>query len=133
MNKTKFRLIFVTFSLLLLLALSLTDSEAARLHKESWYQDKYCTGQQEVRLNDGTRVDCVTKGYAVEFGFANRWLSDIGQALHYSRSLKKHAGIFMIIESDKDLKYLEKAMWLTGCLDIMVCTNRNKTCIFTDN
>ena len=108
-----------------------TSSGAERLHNERWYQEKYCYGQQEVVLLDRTRVDCVTAHYAIEFGFANKWLSDIGQALHYGRSLKKHPAMFMIVERESDLKYVERAKKLVTDLGITICTNWDKVCIFT--
>lgn len=130
MNRRLWWFLLVSISLVLLFA---DSGHSARLHRESWYQNKYCTGDQEVVLPDKTRVDCVTTHYAIEFGFADQWLSDIGQALHYSRSTKKHPGIFMVVETDKDLEYVQKARWLTECLDIVICTNRDVNCVFNED
>jgi len=52
---------------------------AKHLHKEKFYQDLWCAdrGQVEVRLEDGTRVDCLTECMAVEIDFAssNKWMN----------------------------------------------------------
>ena len=43
---------------------------------EAYYQNEWCTpdfGRKEVILWDMTRVDCITKDYAIEFDFAKKW------------------------------------------------------------
>lgn len=79
--------------------------EAKRLHSERWYQEKHCKGQIEHRLPDRTRVDCLTDTHAIEYDFANKWHSAIGQALHYAFQTNKRAGIALILEKPKDIKY----------------------------
>ena len=74
---------------------------------ESWYVKKYCEGQIEVKLEDRTRCDCVTDTHAIEFDFAKKYTEAIGQSLHYARLTKKQAGIYLIVTSDKDMKYWE--------------------------
>ena len=84
---------------------------AKREHPENWYQTKWCQeqdGKAEVSLPDRTRCDCVTKGYAIEIDFANKWYQAVGQSLHYSLQTNKRAGILLILESSKDRKYWEK-------------------------
>lgn len=52
-------------------------------HSESSYQHAWCFahgGIEEYENDDFTRVDCLTKKYAVEFDFANKWSESIGQA-----------------------------------------------------
>lgn len=81
---------------------------AGHLHPERWYQDKWCFehgGQAEYRLPDMTRCDCLTSTHSVEFDFAVKWYEAVGQALYYSLQTGKRAGIVLIIESEKDLKY----------------------------
>lgn len=95
------KLLFIFF----LLSIAL-PAEAKRKHPEKWYQQQFCDGLQEVRLSDGTRVDCLTDEYAVEFDFANKWAEAIGQSLHYARMSGKKPGIVLIAESKKDWKYL---------------------------
>lgn len=92
--------------LLVLLLLSALPAEAKHKMPEKWYQKQLCDGAQEVRLSDGTRVDCLTDEYAVEFDFAPKWAEAIGQSLHYARMSGKKPGIVLIAESKKDWKYL---------------------------
>ena len=84
---------------------------AKREHSEIWYQTQWCQeqgGEVEVSLSDRTRCDCVTKGYAVEVDFGDKWYQAIGQSLHYALQTNKRPGILLIIESPKDRKYLER-------------------------
>ncbi len=68
---------------------------------ESAYRDKWCAarnGQTEVRLPDGTRVDCVTKFYAVEVDFSKKWAEAVGQALWYAANTGRVAKIVLIVD-----------------------------------
>jgi len=76
---------------------------------ERFYQEKYCTGKIEVVLEDRTRIDCETSHYAIEYDFARKWAESLGQALHYARMTNKQPGIVLIIESEKDCKYVKRA------------------------
>jgi len=83
---------------------------AAKTHNEKYYQQHWCLSQQgqtEYRLDDDTRVDCLTKTHAVEFDFAKKWAESIGQSLHYSRLTNKTAGIVLIVKNHKDVKYVD--------------------------
>ncbi len=78
-----------------------------RLHKEKWYQEKWCSGKGvgEFTLPDRTRIDCLTKTHAIEIDFADKWYEAIGQALHYSLESEKRAGILLIVEKFQDRKH----------------------------
>jgi len=96
----------------------------ARL-KERAYQSFWCDangGRMEVVLADMTRVDCVTSEHAVEADFAPKWAEAIGQALYYSMRTGRKPGILLIMESDKDLRYLERLMAVATGLGIDVWT-----------
>lgn len=85
-------------------------ADAKNLHSEKYYQEKWCAennGQMEVVLPDRTRVDCLLEkqGYAIEFDFGKKWTEAIGQSLYYSLQTGKRAGIVLIMESEKDVKY----------------------------
>jgi len=56
----------------------------------------------EIRLSDGTRADCVTSEYAVEFDFARKWAEGLGQALRYARLTGKKAAVVLIWKNDAD-------------------------------
>jgi len=96
----------------LLATLLFTSSAlAAHLHKEKEYQEKWCArtgGVTEYRLEDGTRVDCLTESYAVEFDFAPKWAESIGQALYYSLMTGKRPGVVLIMENEGDERYLDR-------------------------
>ena len=81
-------------------------------YPEKYYQNEWCSkwnGKQEFRLPDKTRVDCVTKNYAVEFDFARKWAEAIGQSLYYAKITGKKAAIILILENEKDFKYYNRA------------------------
>jgi hypothetical protein len=56
-------------------------------------------------MPDGTRCDCLTKDYAVEFDFGYKWAESIGQALYYSLQTGRKPGIVLILENPYDRKY----------------------------
>jgi len=119
--------LFLTLLLLLLLC---ADARAGHLHKEKWYQDRWCaeaSGTAEVVMDNGTRCDCLTTSHAIEFDFAQKWAEAIGQSLNYSAMTGKTPGIVLILENpDEDRKYLDRlettikahnlgiAVWTTG-------------------
>lgn len=81
---------------------------AAKIYNEKYYQNEWAQkwgGVQEYKLKDGTRVDVVTKNYAVEFDFAPKWAEAFGQSLHYAKMTNKKPAIILIIEKPKDFKY----------------------------
>ena len=78
---------------------------------EKYYQDQWCTsdfGRKEVVLTDMTRVDCVTKDYAIEFDFAKKWAESIGQSLYYSKMTGKKPAVVLILTSPTDYKYVKR-------------------------
>ena len=100
---------FILF--LSLLFLPLAAFAAERLYPEKIYQEQWCkahNGQLEYTLNDKTRVDCLTEKYAVEFDYANKWHECIGQALYYGQKTNKTPTCVLIMEKEKDIKYLKR-------------------------
>lgn len=78
---------------------------------ESAYRDAWCKeakGVTEFRLRDNTRVDCLTKNYAVEIEFARKWSQSVGQALHYARLSGEKPAVVLIIEDEGDWDYYWK-------------------------
>ena len=99
------KFLFVLAFILVLPSVALSKRD----HPEKWYQEKWCAeqnGQTEVRLPDGTRCDCLTETHAIEFDFGNKWAEAIGQSLYYSLQTGKKAGIVLILEKEKDRKFL---------------------------
>ena len=108
----------------LFFAFSAACPAAARM-KESVYQVAWCAshgGLTEVVLEDRTRVDCVTSVHAVEVDFAPKWAEAIGQALYYAMRTGRTPGILLIMESERDARFLERLMAVTGSLGIEVWT-----------
>lgn len=109
-----YRIFFICFFVLF----SAFSSQARHKHLERWYQEQFCHGQTEVKLEDGTRVDCLTDHYAVEFDFAPKWAEAIGQSLHYADITKKKPAIVLIIEQKQHIKHMLKIANLCNKLRI---------------
>ena len=95
-----------------LLSLISLAPACAHCYPEKIYQSYWCkinNGQTEARLNDKTRVDCLTEDYAIEFDFAKKWAESIGQALYYAIATGLKPGIVLILENpQKEQKYLAR-------------------------
>ena len=103
------KLIPVVLNLLIALTPSIVFS--GHLHLEKFYQEAWCKqagGMTEYRLDDGTRVDCLTDEYAIEFDFAPKWAESVGQALYYGLRTGKRSGVVLIMEKEGDGRYLER-------------------------
>lgn len=103
-------------------------ANAKYAHKEAEYQTVWCkahNGEIEYKLIDNTRVDCLTKKYAVEFDFAKKVYESIGQALYYSAMTKKRPAIVLIMENPTaEEKYLQK---------LKLVAKKHKIKVFTMN
>ncbi len=109
--------------LLLLFLLNICACYPSHVYKESYYQNQWCNkwhGVTEYRLDDETRVDCLTQNYAVEFDFAQKWAESIGQSLYYSLETGKKPAIVLIIEDEYDFIYYERAKKLTDKYNIQL-------------
>ncbi len=98
----KFCLVFAFFALI---------STAIYAQSEADYQREWCGkhgGIVEYKLPDRTRVDCMVGEYAIEFDFARKWAEATGQATYYAAETGKIAGIVLIMETQKDCKYLHR-------------------------
>ena len=77
---------------------------------EDYYNRIWCEqkgGVAEYRLNDGKRVDCLLKGYAVEADLSNhKSYEAIGQSLYYAKETNKKPGILLIVKDKKGLKWV---------------------------
>lgn len=80
----------------------------ARLHRESWYQERLAEamgGVLEYRLPDGTRVDLLTETEAIEVDFAPKWAESIGQALWYAAQTGRRPAVALIVSGPRDARY----------------------------
>ena len=90
---------------------------------ESYYVNQWCTsdfGRKEAILWDMTRVDCLTKDYAVEFDFAKKWAESIGQALYYSKMTGKAPAVVLILTSPYDYHYVKRVERLDNGIKIFL-------------
>lgn len=72
---------------------------AALLSSESDYRDHICDSagwQMEVRMQNGTKADCVSDTHALEVEFGHKWAEAIGQSLNYAAETGKTPGIILI-------------------------------------
>jgi hypothetical protein len=97
----------------------------AQAKTESEYVQEWCTGAIEYRLEDRTRVDCLTEEYAIEADYARKWAEAVGQSLYYAEMTGLKPGILIILGED-ETRYLERLIttiqatrvkvrvWITG-------------------
>lgn len=98
---------------------------AEHRYKEKVYQDEWCQqagGVTEYRLDDGTRIDCLTDMYAIEFDFAPKWAESVGQSLHYALMTGKRPGVVLIMENENDDRHFDRLNRLADRYNIKVWT-----------
>jgi len=91
--------------------------------KESYYVSQWCRddfGKREFILWDNTRVDCLTKDYAIEFDFAKKWAESIGQSLYYSKMTGKKPAVALILTDIKDYRYVKRVERLDNGIKIFI-------------
>lgn len=110
MIKKFFYIIFLFFSIVLVLACTLKEPEFPQKEKyhEADYVKAYCNGQIEYELKDLTRVDCLTDEYAIEFDWGKKWAESIGQSLYYAKMTGKKPAVAIIVKSLKDDYYISR-------------------------
>ncbi len=93
-------------ALIILLSISVPSLGAERDYQDLWCNQNH--GEVEFRLPDATRVDCLTETHAVEMDFGRKWAEAIGQSLYYASCTGKRAGVVLIVDKDKDGRYLRR-------------------------
>ena len=91
--------------------------------KEAYYVTQWCRddfGKQEFLLWDNTRVDCLTKDYAIEFDFAHKWAESIGQSLYYAKMTGKKPAVALILTDLKDYRYVKRVERLDNGIKIFL-------------
>lgn len=90
-----------------------------RLEKD--YQKEWCEnaeGEMEVVMPDGSRCDCLTSKYAVEFDFASKWAEAVGQSLLYASYTGMKPGIVLIMEdAEKEDVFLRRLYRISDYLN----------------
>lgn len=114
--------------LILILIFFIQNVEAKHQNQESYYQTKWCkqnNGISEYVLPDKARIDCLTKDYAIEFDFAQKWAEGIGQSMYYANVTKKKPAIALIIKSEKDFKYVRRIQKANKDIKIILIDENN--------
>lgn len=92
--------------------LELYDTQTMPADKtEDFYVTQWCKtdfGRKEAVLWDMTRVDCLTKDYAIEFDFAKKWAESVGQSLYYSEMTHKKPAVVLILTNWTDMRYVKR-------------------------
>lgn len=98
---------FATGGLLLFLGLFVVKVSAQ--HESDYIRAlaSHLGGETEVVVTSG-RVDIVTDHYAIEVERANKWKNSIGQALWYGLQMNRSAGVILIMEDNRDFKYVQQ-------------------------
>ncbi|MBD5403084.1 hypothetical protein HDR58_09890 [bacterium] len=91
--------------------------------REVYYVSQWCSadfGKQEFMLWDKTRVDCLTKDYAIEFDFAKKWAESVGQSLYYAKMTGKQPAVALILTDIKDYRYVKRIERLENGIKIFI-------------
>lgn len=91
--------------------------------KEAYYVSQWCRddfGKTEFLLWDNTRVDCLTKDYAIEFDFAKKWAESVGQSLYYSKMTGKKPAVALILTDLSDYRYVKRVERLDNGIKIFL-------------
>lgn len=111
----------ILFTITLLSLALLGCSTTSKKYYEKHYQTKLCDeldGEMEVVLKDRTRVDCLTDEYAIEVDFAKKWAEGIGQSLYYAHMTGKKPAVALIVDEDKDKRYIKRINTLIESYDV---------------
>jgi len=85
----------------------------ALANNEDYHNNIYCSkekGIKEFILENKVRVDCLTKDYAIEMDWCNKWYEGITQALYYAMLTNNKAKLVLIKNSSNDNKYINRAL-----------------------
>ena len=100
------------------------NSSSSIKMQEKDYVNQYCTGQIEYRLDDKTRVDCLTDEYVIEFDYAKKWAESVGQSLYYAKKTGKNPAVAIILKKASDIKYINHIQDIDlGIKIFKICAN----------
>ncbi len=91
--------------------------------QEAYYVENWCSpdfGRKEAVLWDLTRVDCLSKDYAIEFDFAKKWAESVGQALYYSKMTGKMPAVVLILTNWSDMRYVKRVERINNGIKIFL-------------
>lgn len=79
--------------------------------KESHYQNIHCDklgGKAEYKLEDKTRIDCLTNAKAIEHDFAPKWAECAGQAIYYAQRMNLKPACALIGTEKQFKRYIPR-------------------------
>lgn len=101
--------------LLLLLSFYAIPVYAKYQYPEKVYQAQWCNAHKGTmeyvikKQNESVgRIDCLLPNMAVEVDYAKKWHECLGQALEYSARTKRTPACLLIVESEKDWKFVNR-------------------------
>jgi hypothetical protein len=115
----------VSLLFLVLLAAGCAHKPLHEKDYQQWWFEKH-GGELEYRLPDKTRVDCLTREYAVEVEYAPKWAESIGQALYYAQSTGRKPAVLVIVRDKDDERFLKRLRSVAKEQGIKVWTVRPK-------
>ena len=127
MSSTLIKSIVIIF-IILIGGIEETNAQSTKL-SENEYADfiqSLIGGQREVSVQSG-RVDLLTKEFAFELEWANKWKDAIGQSIWYGVQTNKKSGIILIMKKKEDYKYF---IQLNTALEYANLTNKIKVYLF---
>lgn len=99
--------------LIVFLFFNFTAHASPTKKNEAYFNHIYCQniqGQEEFRLANKVRIDCLTDEFAIEMDWAKKWYEGITQALYYGMKTGKKPRLVLIMKSGKDQKYYSRAL-----------------------
>ena len=80
------------------------------------------SGQAEYRLEDLSRVDCLTDTHAYEFDWADgmKVYEAIGQSLYYASETGKKPGIYLLIRKKNSEKHIRKVQRVIEAFELPI-------------
>lgn len=82
----------------------------------------YFHAESEARLWDGTRVDLLLPGFAIEVDWASKWAEAIGQALYYAAIAQREPAIVLLVKTSvkEERRFVYRALTVSASLGIPV-------------
>ena len=110
----------------ILLLLLITAPPSTEVEWRQYLAPRY-QAQVEVRLEDGTRCDLVTKAEAIECDWAKKWAEAIGQSLYYAIELEKKPAIILLVKDhERDQRYVDRCKKVCDRAGIKLYVERTK-------
>ncbi len=122
------RVIILTF---IIISTNYTFAQSSKLYEKDYadYIQSLIGGVREYSVQGG-RVDLLTKEFAFEVEWANKWKNAIGQSIWYGLQTNRKPGIILIMKSKNDYKYF---LQLNTALRYASLENKVKVYLFPND